>query len=471
MRGVTFPGGRGPVIAVIGGGASGTLAAVHLLRTAAAQEYPLRIVLLDRLGRHGRGQAYATTHPDHLMNAPAAQMSALADDRDHCLRWAAAAGMAGTPFLPRHAYGRYLCETLEDAERTARSPSCLTRVCSDVLAVRHNARGRPLRLLLADGCIDADYAVLATGHLPPALPVPMPDSPRVIADPWAPGALSATGDGSPVLVVGTGLTMTDVAVAVTSGNRRTTVSAVSRHGLLPQVHREHQPAAPDIWLPVGSDACGPVHLTDLIWQVRAAMAARPGHWQAVVDALRPQVPSLWRRMSPRDRRLFLRHVARYWEVHRHRMPPATARRITELRCTGRLSVIKGQVIRVTERDKLLRVRIARGGGATEHTAGWLINATGPAADVTRATDPLLLDLLGSGLARPDPLRLGIDADRGGAVISAGGLPSSSIFTLGPPLRGVEYETTAIPEIREQAAVLARHLAAGRQVRDRPGSAA
>jgi uncharacterized NAD(P)/FAD-binding protein YdhS len=134
-------------------------------------------------------------------------------------------------------------------------------------------------------------------------------------------------------------------------------------------------------------------------------------------------------------------------------------------------VIKGQVIRVTERDKLLRVLIARGGGATEHTAGWLINATGPAADVTRATDPLLLDLLGSGLARPDPLRLGIDADRGGAVISAGGMPSSSIFTLGPPLRGVEYETTAIPEIREQAAVLARHLAAGRQVRDRPGSAA
>ena len=40
--------GRGPLIAVIGGGASGTLTAIHLLRAAAAQQYPLRIALIDR---------------------------------------------------------------------------------------------------------------------------------------------------------------------------------------------------------------------------------------------------------------------------------------------------------------------------------------------------------------------------------------------------------------------------------------
>ena len=57
--------GRGPVIAIIGGGASGTLAAIHLLRAAAAQQYPLRIVLIDRLGRHGLGEAYSTANPAH----------------------------------------------------------------------------------------------------------------------------------------------------------------------------------------------------------------------------------------------------------------------------------------------------------------------------------------------------------------------------------------------------------------------
>jgi uncharacterized NAD(P)/FAD-binding protein YdhS len=75
------------------------------------------------------------------------------------------------------------------------------------------------------------------------------------------------------------------------------------------------------------------------------------------------------------------------------------------------------------------------------------------------------------VARPDPLRLGIDADSSGAVLDTAGRSSSTIFTLGPPLRGRWYETTAIPEIRDQAAALARHLMAGSLARHRPGSAA
>ena len=92
-------------------------------------------------------------------------------------------------------------------------------------------------------------------------------------------------------------------------------------------------------------------------------------------------------------------------------------------------------------------------------AGWLINATGPAADITSTTDRLLRDLLDSGLARPDPLRLGIEVDASGALLSASGTPSDSIFALGPPLRGQLYETTAVPEIRDQAAALAGPLLA------------
>ena len=193
--------------------------------------------------------------------------------------------------------------------------------------------------------------------------------------------------------------------------------------------------------------------------VRAAAADAPDGWQAVVDALRPHVPGLWRRLSPLDKRLFLRHVARYWEVHRHRVPPATARRIDQLRSAGRLSVLRGRVIAVSDKPTGLCVRIEQGAGVAEVAVGWLINATGPAADITATTDPLLRGLLDSGLARPDPLRLGIEADAGGALLNVSGTPSASIFTLGPPLRGQLYETTAIPEIRDQAAALAGRLLA------------
>ncbi len=286
--------------------------------------------------------------------------------------------------------------------------------------------------------------------------------------------------------------MLDVATAVT-GDPRTTVRAVSRHGMLPQVHRGRGGPADSIWLPALSDTGDPVRLPELIWQVRSAMASRPNHWQDVVDAVRPHVPGLWRRLPDRDKQLFVRHVARYWEVHRHRMPPATARRITELRCTGRLSVLRGRITGITEvpavpaglpaagtaagtpatagAPERLRIRMEQDISVTDLSAGWLINATGPGTDLTRTTDPLLRDLLGRGLARPDPLRLGLDASLDGAVLDAAGTPSTTLFTLGPPLRGIRYETTAIPEIRDQAAALAGLLTAAPPARQHPGSAA
>lgn len=100
-----------------------------------------------------------------------------------------------------------------------------------------------------------------------------------------------------------------------------------------------------------------------------------------------------------------------------------------------------------------------------------MNGTGPAADISRATDPLLRGLLDDGLARPDSLRLGLDTGADGAVIDASGRPSDRIFTLGPPLRGSRYETTAIAEIRDQAAELARRLAGASSPAARRGSAA
>jgi uncharacterized NAD(P)/FAD-binding protein YdhS len=332
-----------------------------------------------------------------------------------------------------------------------------------------------VRLVLGDGsCLEADVAILASGNPPPVAPIPVPASPRFVADPWAPGALDAVADGSPVMIMGTGLSMLDVAMSVTSHGSRSPakVTAVSRHALLPRVHRGMPaPGGDSVWLPALAGPPGPVRLGDLIWQVRAAMTSRPAQWQDVIDALRPEVPSLWQRLSPADQRVFLRHVARYWEVHRHRMPPATAQRITALRIAGRLRVLPARVTDVTEHAGGLRIGVQAGGAVSQLDAGWLINATGPGTDITTTTDPLLRDLLSRGQARPDPHRLGIDASPDGAVLDSTGTPSATLFTLGPTLRGLRYETTAVPEIRDQAAALAGQLTTALAARHRRGSAA
>src|ERR1700683_1052854 len=413
---------RATVVAVIGGGASGTLAAIHLLREAAAARVPLRIARIDRNGRHGLGQAYATSNAAHLLNSRADRMSAVAGDPGHLVRWATARGTPRDGFLPRPAFGRYLSEVLADAECSAASTAILSRITSDVVALSRGGLHRPVRLhlaadgrvdadiavlatgkrppaspcpvpgtprrvarpLAADGRVDADIAVLATGNRLPAAPCPVPDTPRYVGDPWQPGALDGIADGSPVVVLGTGLTMLDVAITVTAAHPGTTVHAVSRHALLPREHR-CPPGAPFAPVPrkpaalgPGILARGPVSLPALIRNVRAAAADVPDDWQCVVDSLRPHVAGLWQALTLEDKRVFLRSVARYWEVHRHRVPPATAGRIGRLRSTGRLAVRQGRVIAVTEAPGGLRVRIEQDGRTAEIAAGWRVNAPRPA---------------------------------------------------------------------------------------------
>jgi uncharacterized NAD(P)/FAD-binding protein YdhS len=443
------------VVAIVGGGASGTLAAVHLLRQAVSSRTPLRVVLVDRYGRHGLGQAYATDDPGHLLNACADKMSAIADDPGHLLRWARRNGLdvAGSDFLPRMVYGRYLRDVLAAAESQASHGAHVTRVTAEVSAItRSFPSGAPVVHLSGGGRIDADAVVLATGNSRPAplSQVVRDVQARYVGDPWAPGALTGIGDGAPVLVVGTGLTMIDVAITVTRSRPGTKVYALSRHGLLPRAHR--CPAGPPIPMSIPDDA---TRLADLLAAVRATVKSGDGDWHAVIDGLRPHVPALWGRLGLDDRRRFLGLVARYWEVHRHRIPPSTASLIARLRMTGRLEVVRGRLAGTTAADGELIAHVDEDGTPRDLRVGWVVNGTGPSSDVTR--DPFLSGLFAAGLGRPDPLGLGLDADDAGAVLDAGGRPSERIFTLGPTLRGTRYETTAIPEIRTQAAGLAPRL--------------
>ncbi len=440
----------GPVVAIVGGGASGTLTAVHLLRQGPT---PPRLVMIDKDGRHGLGQAYSTQDARHLLNACASRMSAVEDDPDHLLRWVRERGLdaTDTDYLPRRLYGEYLRSVLAEA-RAPWPGDQVTEVTGAVVGLERGAAGERARLRLEDGReIEADAVVLATGNRAPAAWPRIRAGERYVPDPWAPGAVDGRADGSPVLIVGTGLTMVDLAVTLTGGHPETVVYAVSRHGLLPAHHRCPPPAPLPIPLPEGERG-----LSEIMRAVRAAVRANGGEWHAVVDGLRSRIPALWASLSLEDRRLFLTRVARYWEVHRHRIPPETAVRIDALRDSGRLRVLRGSLVSAVSSGDGLLVRLDTPQGPRELRVGHLVNGTGPSHDL--GADPFLNTLFASGAARPDPLGLGLDAAPDGAVLDASGRPHERVFTLGPTLRGLRYETTAVPEIRAQAAALAPLLA-------------
>ena len=441
-------------IAIIGAGFTGCLLAVQLLRRSAGAA---QVVLIERGGPPGRGMAYGTPHPAHLLNVRAANMSAFPDEPEDFQCWARAHGAGDDPYLPRRFYGDYVGETLAAAGRDF--PGALTILADGAVGVDRDPAGVTVRL--ASGRTEpADIAALCTGNAPPAAPVPLPDAPgRILVGPEDAGLPSIRPDET-VLILGTGLTMVDIAAGLAAQDHRGPVLALSRRGLLPRPHRDiaSKPAALDAAEFVGLPALA--LLRRIRAQCREAEAAG-GDWRAVIDGLRPFTQALWRAWDETQAGRFLRHLRPWWDVHRHRVAPAIADRVGAMIATGQLQILAGRLRSVEAAGSGLTVTLRRRGAAVEESrrVGRLVLASGPETDPARTDDPLLRSLLAGGTARPDRLRLGFDVDSAGRLIGHDGQPSPRLFALGPPTRGAFWEITAVPDIRKQCAEVAEAILA------------
>jgi len=419
---------RTGITAVIGGGASGALTALHLQRS---ERPPDRLVVVEPRTDLGKGIAYGTTDMGHLLNVRAGCLSAIPDEPGHFAEWAAPrTSPDANSFLPRAWYGEYLNSLLGPVEHIPAS------------AVDVTPLGTRAQVLLSSGAIfDVDRAVLAPGSSPSRWPKLLGGiGPRWIGDPWIPGALCGIRPGDPVLLVGTGLTAVDVALSLQADGHP--VVAASRHGLLPQAHTD---LAAD---PIRCSPPARPSARNLLSWARAT-ADEVGDWTPVVDSLRCHTNDLWAHMTGSERVRLLRHVHRRWEVLRHRMPPQVAARIKSMQETGQLKIVSGGLRSATETDRGIDVMV----GDVLVRAAAVVNCTGPSADVTCTPNPLVRRLLERHIARSGPLNLGLETDARGCLPNT----DDTLWLVGPLRRGRQWETTAIPEIRTQAADLSVSL--------------
>lgn len=474
--------GRGvPTVAIIGGGASGALIAAHLLRRS--HRDGLRVVVIERRPRIGLGLAYSTMDPEHRLNVPAGQMGAWPRDPAHFVRWASSCGHELDPegFAPRALYGEYLARVLDDAERSALPGVTLERRRDEATAVRIVPSAQPPFAVveLASGeSVAASHVVLALGNLPPA--DPQGADPELLAsdrferDPWDPELAERAAGDDKVLLLGTGLTMVDVALTLGARERPGSILTVSRRGLLPRKHRRNL-APPNRWFELPATE---VNLAELVSRVEAEIASAEGgggDWRQVIDSLRPYTNRIWRRLSEEDRERFVQHVSRRWDAHRHRMAPEIGRTLEMLRASGRLRVARGTVreMRLSPPDGVEVVFDVAEAETASFRVGRVVNCTGPALDLENGGSKLLTGLFREGRVRLGPLGLGLDHDSRGALLNAHGVPSRLLSTIGPLRKGRLWETTAMPEIRVQALELADQLCAAveRQRAARPLAAA
>jgi uncharacterized NAD(P)/FAD-binding protein YdhS len=443
-----------PVVGVIGGGCAGTLVAANLLRGRGG---PLRVVMIERSGRFGPGVAYTTDDPQHLLNVPAQRMSAFGDDPGHFVSWAAGRlkGVGPASYLSRGVYGEYLRAVLTDSRMRAAPQRTLETLTAEAVGLHRTVTGVELALKGA-APLACDRVVLATGAPGVAALSELPDDPRIIADPWAPGALRPIRPTGLTLVIGTGLTAVDAALSACAGPGR--VLALSRGGQFPHVHLPglRAPAPPPI-LP-----CGQLTLAALERRIVEHVRATQGlgyDWRDAFDGLRPVTPELWAALPTRQRRRFLRERRRAWDARRHRMAPVVGSRLRDLLQSARLERAAGRVQAARSLSVGVEVDVAFSGSgqARTFTCQRVVVCTGAGIDIRRSGNPLLAALLLDGSVSADPLALGLRTTDEGALLDSRGYADGRLLTLGALRRGELWETTAVEEIRNQAERLARTI--------------
>ena len=438
-------------LAIIGGGAAGVLTAINALRAAAPGQ---RIALFEPASTLAQGIAYATPWPEHLLNVPVGKMSGFPEHPGDFLEHLLARREAPDPTLaeqyaPRLDYADYLQQRLTEAE--ADSPATLQIVHDAVIALQ--AQPGAHRLQQAEGVLwQAGQVVLACGNSMRPLPLPAGNAlpPGKVVDAWDYDGVRLLAGDQDLAIIGSGLSMADCVVSLLSAGHRGRIHVLSRHALLPLPHAHGGSAdfdpQPLLHLPLRA------RMRQLRAHVRAAQA-QGLPWQAVLDRIRPLGQALWRSLDAAQQRRFLRHVVRYWDVHRHRIAESVHAQLAAAEQSGQLQRHRARLDAVLVQDATLQVH---GRGTAPFNVGALINATGVETRALGLRNPLLQQLLADGVARPGPHGLGLDADPdSGQLLDAHGGPQPGLWLVGSLRIGTLWESLAIPELRVQAQQAAR----------------
>lgn len=445
-------------IGIIGGGFCGVMTLVHLVKNAGS----LELFLFNKDYPTARGIAYKTFSDQHLLNVEARNMSAFPAEPDHFVNWCTihqvkpTGADIPTSYLPRNVYGKYLEEIFRECLENCPDSVKIHLVETEITDL--SKLNDAYQLTTSDNrIISVDKVVLATGNAVPQDPKLLNNdflsSRFYFGNPWNHAAVKGVEKEDTILIIGTGLTMVDIVLSLEENNFNGRIIAMSPHGFRILPHRRNHLQRSIL------DELSPPYKLDEVFRLfykhvrQARLHGSSG--EAVVDAVRSKTQEIWQQLSLAEKRRFMTHLRHMWGVARHRLPKDIHGRIESMIDQSRLQVIAGKLTNAIAHETYATVFIAlKNGSMLETTVNRVINCTGPQSDIRKQNSLLFRNLLKKKVISADEMNLGIHASANGRIIGEDGIPSDSFFALGTLLKGKLWESTAVPELRVQAARIA-----------------
>jgi uncharacterized NAD(P)/FAD-binding protein YdhS len=465
------------MVLILGGGFSGTCAAIHLLRQ---RDQSLDVVLIEPAARLGGGLAHSSADPDHRLNAPVAVHVVLPDPPGHLEAWLRSEGridrdpdaLCDGAFYPRRSdFGDYMRAQLNDVAQ--KSISAFRHLHDRAVEIDRTS-GRLRVTLESAGSLDADGCIVATGHERPSPPHFIPPavaaSFRYLNDPWNLDALGAIERRSDILLLGTALTAADVVATLSRRGHAGHLTALSRHGYKP-ASQNPSSSSLSLWeainVPVPAFVARhgtPARVGEILRILRANIdeCVREGHtWHNAFDEVRNAALQLWGTLPRQEKRRFLRHVRALYDPHRFRLPAPTARILDRAQSSGGLTMLAGRISSISPTSEGFDMEFRPRGEARtiRKRFGTIINCTGPEISPRCSANPLTRSLLERGLAREDEAGIGLATDRCCQALDHEGRSVPGLYLIGPLTRGLFGETPGVPLITWEVLTLLPSLLA------------
>jgi uncharacterized NAD(P)/FAD-binding protein YdhS len=399
---------------------------------------------LARRGWHGRlgwigapeTLAFHRARCEHLLNTRASTMGVDPAAPDGFRTWSQAQGVSYGPdaFAHRRRFAAYLDACADDA-RMHLSARARVLIANRVASL--DSDGGDLVVRVDKHLWRAPVVVAAAGFGAPR------DALHPAAyDPWNAPYETLAARHAAIAIIGGGLSGLDSVHSLRAAGHRGAITVLARRAHVPFAHPETPSSATPTGLVAGSVA-------QTLHAVRAR--ARMLDWRCVLNSVRSQTPDWWATVPLAQKRSALRpDRLDLWSLLRHRAPLVTRAYFDAALADGALALRSGLATAIDHEAGRLRVR----GPGLSILADAVIDARGPLLDLAQA--PLFAPLLRAGIVARSATGIGLASDTQGMLACARG---TRLFGIGAVHFGERLETTAFPEVRAQADVLAARLAA------------
>ncbi len=426
-------------IVIIGGGACGVAAFIELFvqLKAGGHEHKVKITLIEP-DEIGKGLAFGTSQPGHLLNTQADLMGIHASEPAHYSEWlksrshevsSETIGLESPDdaYSTRRLYSNYLQEQFQHyyqiAEASGAAPTIIHKQAINVVRADNY-----WNILLDDGeHIPAAYVLLALG-------TPKPDNypellgiDNYIDFPWpSQPILERIGKEDTVGILGSSLSAIDAVMTLVDNDHRGPIHLYSPDGMLPRVQSKedtkyerkfltqsaaHQikrtrlrsPRVTELFRLFRKEA-EHYNGTTIDWQntgrtqkpareyllddIRIAQTGGDA-FMNILYALRYEAGTIWHWLSVEEKKKFKRWIGGYWTRNRHGMPLANALRLQQLFESERLFVHPD--FKQVEFDPQLNQFMVKYAEHTDHV-NYLINATGPGTKIDQMKSTLIQNL-------------------------------------------------------------------------------